>query len=84
MICLDVALPLDLRVAHVKNFLEAAVGRDPSGDGCGRGGLEQGPKIRVGTLKEFMIAPLNRGLNSKRNVLVIDNQVGCWVALVSP
>ena len=84
MVCLNVALPLDLRVAHVKCFLEAAVGRDPSGDGGGRGGLEQGPQIRVGTLKELMITPLNGGLNSVRNISVIDNQMGRWVALVSP
>ena len=84
MICLDVALPLDLCVAHIKSFLEAAVGWDPSGDGCGRGGLEQGPEVGVSTLKEFMIAPLNRRLNAKSNVLVIDDQVGCWVTLVSP
>ena len=84
MICLYIVLPLELRVAHVKNFLKAAVGWDPSGDGCGRGGLEQGRKIRVGTLKEFMIAPLNRRLNAESNVLVIDDQMGCWVTLVSP
>ena len=84
MICLNIALPLKLRVAHVEDFLKAAVGGNPSRDGCGRGGLEQRPKIRVGTLKEFMIAPLNGGLNTKRNVLVIDNQVGRWIALVSP
>ena len=84
MICLDVSLPLDLCVTHVKSFLETAVRWDPSGDSCGRCVLEQGPKVRVRTFEEFVVAPLDSGLDPKRYVLVINNQVRGGVTLVCP
>ena len=84
MVRLYVALPLDLRVAHVKSFLETAVRWDPSGDSCGRCVLEQGPKVRVRTFEEFVVAPLDSGLDPKRYVLVINNQVRGGVTLVCP
>ena len=43
MVCLDITLPLELRVTQVENFLKGAVGRDPCGYGCRGGILEEGP-----------------------------------------